>query len=192
MIFCGCPYTRIMCMLPSMSIRPRIAKKRGPKPPSRRKKVSIRSRKRPAPRRRSYNRRRTERGSIIYANGTIYMMLPGKLKSPNKLKTGLARHGDTKAWEARIRSAQIVQTDDSVRVPVDGKVQLFVERLVPNKSCFLDQTNAAFSIKGLEDALVRLDYMVDDNHQWADVMPVKQVLSPDKLYWASVRIVLLS
>lgn len=163
-------------------------KKRAAKASVRRRKLTG---KKTAGRRRSLSRRRQEPGSIIFRDGKIFMMLPGKLRSPNKIKTGLARHGDTKAWEARILKAQTVQTDQTVKLPATRRARLDIERLVPNRACFLDQRNLDFSAKGLEDALVRLGYLVDDNHEWLDVKPMTQSISPDKLYWASVVIEVL-
>lgn len=163
----------------SMSVRPK-------KP---RKAATGRRKRAGKSRRRSYSRRRrTEPGSIITKGSRIFMMLPGKLRSPNKLKSGLARHGDTKAWEARVQNARVVQTDSSVLLPVLGRAKLSVTRLVPTKACYLDRTNLAFCIKGLEDALVRLGYLYDDNVKWLDGPYVEQDLSPDREYWASVVI----
>lgn len=116
------------------------------------------------------------------------LLLPRKLVSPNRIKTGLARHGDTKAWETMLLKAHMVTDDQSLRFPARSKMRLEVWRLAPSKKYFLDRTNCAFSIKGLEDALVRLQYLRDDSLKYLDGPYVEQDVSADRKYWTIVRI----
>jgi hypothetical protein len=120
------------------------------------------------------------------------MMIPGKLKSLNQLKSGIARYGDTKAWEARIKRAHVSFDDGSVRLPVITRARLEMSRLIPGRMCLLDQTNLEGGVKGFEDAIKRLGYIFDDNHKWIDRPQVTQVVSPDRQYWAMAIITILS
>ncbi len=127
-------------------------------------------------------------GTVLIQDGTILWTLPRKLRSPNQIKTGLARYGDTKGWEAQFVAALVVGTDDSIGMGKQQRLKLEVVRRVPRKDFFLDRTNLAFSVKGLEDALVRLGYLVDDNEDWLDGPYVTQDVSDDKKYWTIVKI----
>jgi hypothetical protein len=146
-----------------------------------------------------YRRKRTTRrtnarrepGTVEIQDGKITLLLPGKLKSLNTLKNGLARYGDTKTWEARIRAAKLVKDDESVRLPLTSRARLEISRLHPNKSCILDFVNLEGGTKGLEDALKRCGYIVDDNYKWLDRVPSKQLQSFDKQYWAVAVVTVL-
>lgn len=148
--------------------------------------------------RRTATRRRRSRRTNLYKSyepavatiesGVLEMLLPKKLVSPNRLKTGLARHGDTKAWEAMLRKVHLVADDGTLTFPTRKKMRLDVWRLAPSKKYFLDRTNAAFSVKGLEDALVRLGYLRDDSLKYLDGPYVEQDTSGDRKYWTLVKI----
>jgi hypothetical protein len=56
---------------------------------------------------------------------------------------------------------------------------------------FLDRTNLAGGIKGLEDFLVRAEYLVDDCEEWEDGPYISQGLSTDKKYWTIVKLTAL-
>lgn len=132
-----------------------------------------------------------EVGTITIENGKIVLMIPGKLKSLNQLKSGLARYGDTKAWENRIKKARNDFDDGSVKLPIMSRARLEMSRLVPTRSSFLDQTNLEGSVKGFEDALKRLGYIFNDNHKWIDRPQVNQFLAPDRQYWATAIVTVL-
>lgn len=68
------------------------------------------------------------------------------------------------------------------------RLRLEVVREAPTEKFFLDRTNLAFSVKGLEDALVRLQYLVDDNEEWEDGPWVSQRVSSDGKYWTIVTV----
>ena len=155
--------------------------------PRRRSKV-----KTPTRRRTTRTSTRRESGTIRIRDGKIEMMIPGKIKSLNQLKNGLARYGDTKGWENRIKKARIALDDESVCLPVMDRARLEITRLIPSRGCLLDQTNAEGGIKGLEDALKRLGYIFDDNHKWLDRPQVQQRVSDDRQYWALIQITILS
>lgn len=122
--------------------------------------------------------------------GYAIWVLPRKLKSLNQLKGWRARYGDTQAWEKLLHNVQTTDDDGSFIPPISHptKRTLVVERLVPNKSCLLDRTNLAGAVKGLEDALVRMGYLVDDNPAWIDGPHVSQRVSTDKRYWTLVML----
>jgi hypothetical protein len=128
---------------------------------------------------------------IKIVDGVVDMMLPRKLVSLNKLKNGLARHGDTKGWSQTLEKAHVVFDDGSFSRPHKYRVKLHVTRLSPREQFFLDQTNLAGGVKGLEDALVRAKYLVDDRQKWLDGPHVNQAVSADRRYWTWVRIQLL-
>jgi hypothetical protein len=173
----------------------------------RRRRVRPRLRKSPHYRRslgvRRSTRRRfrsTEPGSVSIemtdqSKGALVFRIPKKVRSLNKLKTGIARHGDTVAWEAALRKVgRPATTSDAERLVFadivwpDGKRRLEIERQAPTERYFLDQTNFAGGCKGLEDALVRLGYLVDDSLKWLDGPHLKQTVAPDRKFWTIIRV----
>lgn len=135
--------------------------------------------------------RSTEPGLCFVRAGCITWILPRKLRSPNKLRGGLARYGDTKAWERIFEEAAIKETDNTLGPCSKQRLRLEVVRLAPYERFFLDRTNLAFSVKGLEDALVRLEFLVDDNEKWEDGPYVSQAVSGDGKYWTVVRLMVI-
>lgn len=132
--------------------------------------------------------RSTEPGTYTVQSGLIVWTLPRKLRSPNQIKSGLARYGDTKGWEREFNDAKLILNDASMGPHMGERLRLEVVRLSPTKRFFLDRTNLAFCVKGLEDALVRLQFLVDDNEEWEDGPYVTQAESPDGKYWTIVRL----
>lgn len=65
---------------------------------------------------------------------------------------------------------------------------LTVVRMVPTPRHFIQDTvrNLQFSIKGLEDALVRAKLLVDDRDAWLTCAPVTQQVSPDRRFYTVV------
>lgn len=151
-------------------------------------------RKAPHYKRTSISRKRKKRfkslnpGVCVIANGTITWTLPRKLLSMNKLQGGLSRFWDTKAWEREFLSAVVVSQDGSLAVGSGLRLRLDIVRFAPTKKWFLDRTNCAGGCKGLEDALVRLTYLVDDNEQWEDGPYPTQQVSEDGKYRTIVRL----
>lgn len=160
------------------------------KSPDRRRRRRVQQ-KRPTRRRTATRTVSREPGSIKIKDGTIVLMIPGKLRSLNQLRTGISRYGDTKAWEQRLKRARIAVDDESVLMPVVSRARLEMTRLSPSQRCFLDQTNLEGGVKGFEDALKRLGYIFDDNHKWIDRPQVQQMVSPDRQYWALAKITIL-
>lgn len=167
---------------------PRRGKKRLPK--------QRRTRKAPHWKRTSQSRRRKrvtrfrsdEPGTCTIANGCITWKIPRKLPSLNRLRTWRARHGDTQAWERAFVTAEILANDLSLGPETCQRLRLEITRLAPSKDWLLDRTNLAGSVKGLEDALVRLRYLVDDSEAWEDGPYVQQGVSEDKKYWTIIRL----
>jgi hypothetical protein len=122
------------------------------------------------------------------ANGVITWTLPRKLQSLNKLRGWRARHGDTKGWEKEIDGATIVSNDMSLGPGSGRRLRLEVVRLAPNVRFKLDKVNLFGGIKGLEDALVRLGFLVDDSEIWEDGPWPSQAVSEDKKYWTVIKL----
>jgi hypothetical protein len=121
-------------------------------------------------------------------DGVITWTLPRKLQSLNKLRGWRARYGDTKGWERELDGATIVFNDMSLGPGSGKRLRLEVVRLAPNAKFRLDKVNLFGGIKGLEDALVRLGFLVDDAEQWEDGPWPTQGVSSDKKYWTIVRL----
>lgn len=142
----------------------------------------------------SYRRKRIKRyrsdkpGICVVCNGTITWTLPRKLRSLNKIRTGLSRYGDTKGWERQFLAAETKSTDLSLGPDSNQRLKLEILRLAPRKDFFLDKVNLYGGAKGLEDALVRLRYLVDDNEAWEDGPYVTQDVSPDGKYWTIIKL----
>jgi hypothetical protein len=115
-------------------------------------------------------------------------MLPRKLRSLNTLCSRLARYGDTKAWEKQFADAELENSDHTIGPCSKQRLRLETTRLAPSKHFFLDKTNLAGGVKGLEDALVRLEYLVDDCEEWEDGPYVSQGVSEDGKYWTLVTL----
>jgi hypothetical protein len=124
----------------------------------------------------------------VVKNGTITWTLPRKIQSLNKLRGWRARHGDTKGWEKAIDEAIILSNDLSLGPGSGRRLRLEVVRLAPNERFRLDRTNLAGGLKGLEDALIRLNFLVDDDEKWEDGPWPSQGVSEDKKYWAIIRL----
>jgi hypothetical protein len=131
-------------------------------------------------------------GTCVIANGTITWTLPRKLRSLNVLCSRLARFGDTKAWEKQFTDAKLVASDHTLGPSSKQRLKLSVMRLAPSKAFFLDRTNLCGGVKGLEDALVRLEFLVDDAEEWEDGPHCSQGLSDDKKYWTVVTLEVIS
>lgn len=141
---------------------------------------------------RTYSRKFLPTGpaTMVVQDGAIYFRLPRRLRSLNKLKTGIARYSDTQSWERLLEKARqsCDQNDLSIGPGEDCRMRLEIQRLSPSRAYYLDTVNLMGGCKGLEDALVRLGYLVDDNVDWEDGPHVSQELSEDKRYWTIVRI----
>lgn len=121
-------------------------------------------------------------------DGVITWTLPRKLQSLNKLRGWRARHGDTKGWEREIDGATIIFNDMSLGPGSGRRLRLEVVRQAPNVRFKLDKVNLFGGIKGLEDALVRLNFLVDDSEIWEDGPWPTQTVSSDKKYWTVIRL----
>jgi hypothetical protein len=132
--------------------------------------------------------RSSEPGTVSIKDGVITWTLPRKLQSLNKLRGWRARHGDTQGWEREINQAKILCNDMSLGPGSGRRLRLEVVRLAPNPRFKLDKTNLAGGIKGLEDALVRLSFLVDDSEIWEDGPWPSQSVSSDKKYWTVIRL----
>lgn len=142
--------------------------------------------------RRSVRYRSKEPGSIRHTESVIEITVPKKLKSGNKLKSGIARHGDTQSWEKHFLKAQANCVTEGTRQlePMSTPVRMRLEviRFAPRRDFFLDPTNLAIGVKGLEDALVRLGYLFDDAEEWIDGPHCANAVSEDKKYRTLVRL----
>ncbi len=138
--------------------------------------------------RRSKLYRSSEPGTCVIRQGTITWRLPKKLLSLNRLRSWRARHGDTKSWEQHLAEAQILQNDLSIGPFTNRRLRLEVMRLAPTERFKLDKTNLFGAVKGLEDALVRLNYLTDDSERWEDGPYVSQGVSDDKKYWTIITL----
>jgi hypothetical protein len=132
--------------------------------------------------------RSDEPGTCVIKDGIITWTLPRKLQSLNKLRGWKARYGDTKGWEREFENAKIVSNDMSLGPGTGRRLRLEVVRLAPNPKFKLDKVNLFGGLKGLEDALVRLNFLVDDSEIWEDGPYPTQGTSPDKKYWTIVRL----
>lgn len=141
-----------------------------------------------AMRRKRKRYRAYEEGTCVIKGGTITWTLPRKVKSLNKLRGWRARHGDTKGWEDEINNAKILSNDMSLGPSSGRRLRLEVIRLAPNQRFRLDRVNLYGGLKGLEDALVRLNFLVDDSDVWEDGPHASQALSPDKKYWTIIKL----
>jgi hypothetical protein len=124
----------------------------------------------------------------VIKDGTITWTLPRKLRSLNVLCTKLARWGDTQAWARCFEQAELVSSDGSLGPCTGERLRLDIIRLAPSKAFFLDKVNLFGGCKGLEDALVRGEYLVDDSEEWEDGPYASQALSEDKKYWTVVKL----
>lgn len=147
---------------------------------------------RPRRYRRSARFKATEPGTCVIRAGQIVWTLPRKLRSLNVLASRLARYGDTKAWETQFVRAKITESDHSLGPCSKQRLRLEVRRLSPTKAFFLDRTNLAGGVKGLEDSLIRLEYLVDDCEEWEDGPYVSQGVSEDGKYWTIVTLSVLN
>ncbi len=138
--------------------------------------------------RRSTRYKATAPGTCNISNGTITWTLPRKIRSMNVLCSKLSRYGDTKAWEKEFERAELIKSDGSLGPCSKQRLKLEIVRLAPSKAFFLDRTNACGGVKGLEDVLVRLEYLVDDCEEWEDGPHVSQGVSTDGKYWAIVTL----
>jgi hypothetical protein len=138
--------------------------------------------------RRSSRFKSSKPGTYVIENGTITWRLPRKLRSLNAICTKLARYGDTKAWETQFTTAELKESDGSLGPCSKQRLRLEIWRLSPSKAFFLDPTNRAGGAKGLEDALVRLEYLVDDCDEWLDGPYVHNDLSDDGKYMTVVKL----
>lgn len=116
----------------------------------------------------------------------------------NKLKSGIALHGDKVAWEKALAAVgapaidpadfELVSAYAAFVHPAFGRRRLTIERQAPSVRYFLDQTNFAGGSKKLEDVLVQAGYFVDDMLKWLDGPHYRQAVSIDKKFWTIVRI----
>lgn len=127
-------------------------------------------------------------GTCCIANGCITWTLPRKIRSLNVLKNGLARYSDTKSFETQIVKAEIISSDASLGPCSKQRLRLEIIRLAPNRNFYLDKTNLYGGCKGLEDALVRLEYLVDDCEEWEDGPYATQGISQDGKYWTIIKL----
>lgn len=144
-----------------------------------------------APRKKRSRRYRcTEAGSISFTPSEITLVIPKKLKSGNVLKSGIARHGDTKSWEAHILKLVPRDVPEDALKPMSSpqRMRLDIVREAPFPHHFLDPTNIHIGSKGLEDALVRLGYLYDDAQEWVDGPYCSNAVSPGKTYRTIVKI----
>lgn len=144
--------------------------------------------KRPRRFRRSTRYKATEPGTCVIKNGSIVWTLPRKLKSLNVLCSRLARYGDTQAWQKEFEAARLTESDHTLGPCSKQRLRLAVHRLAPSKAFFLDRTNLAGGVKGLEDSLIRLEFLVDDCEEWEDGPHVSQGVSEDGKYWTIVTV----
>lgn len=133
-------------------------------------------------------------GTIKAEGGIIEIRIPKKLRTLNALKGWRARYGDTKSWEQAIKDCRTL-TDAVGAASIAGmmpllavRMRLEILRLAPTKRELLDTTNAAGSVKGLEDALKRLGYIVNDDLDWLDGPYVSQAIAPDRQFWAIIKL----
>jgi hypothetical protein len=129
--------------------------------------------------------------------------LPQPLKTPNatiwRPWTGLA--ADRARWERAFRTeihewvamrmiAGWTQPDSLAwphLLAHQERRHLTVTRYVPKRAHFIrDERNLQFSIKGLEDALVHAQLIVDDRREWLTCDPVTQHVSPDGKFYTVV------
>lgn len=143
---------------------------------------------RPRRYRRSARYKASKPGTCVIKNGTITWTLPRKLKSLNVLCSRLARYGDTQSWQKEFEAATLIESDHTLGPCSKQRLRLEVRRLSPSKAFFLDRTNLAGGVKGLEDSLIRLEYLVDDDETWEDGPHVSQGLSEDGKYWTIVTL----
>lgn len=155
---------------------------------ARRKPRSSRVSTTPKRRRRSNMYKSSKAGTCVIKDGSITWTLPRRVKSLNVLCSRLSRYGDTQAWEKEIARATITSSDDSLGPCSKQRLRLSITRLAPSKAFFLDRTNLAGGVKGLEDTLVRLEYLVDDCEEWEDGPHVSQGVSDDGKYWTVVTL----
>lgn len=127
-------------------------------------------------------------GTCVVAAGTITWTLPRKLLSLNKLRGGLSRFWDTKAWEREFEGAKVSATDGSLERGSGLRLRLEIVRFAPTNRWFVDKVNLYGGCKGLEDSLVRLGYLVDDNEKWEDGPYPSQQVSDDGKYHTIVRL----
>jgi hypothetical protein len=131
--------------------------------------------------------------------------LPHELRSPNatiwRPWTGLAAdrakwerllRGELREWQAMRNLIGFTQDEARAGPHVTEHSELralTVTRYVPSRAHFMrDERNLQFSIKGLEDALVRVGLLVDDRREWLRCAPVTQHLCPTGAF---VTVVLL-
>jgi hypothetical protein len=142
----------------------------------------------PRRRRRSTRFKSSVPGTCVIKKGTITWALPRKLRSLNVLCSRLSRYGDTKAWESEFTKAALTESDGSLGPCSKQRLKLEVIRVTPTKAFFLDRTNLAGGVKGLEDALIRLEYLVDDCEEWEDGPYVSQEVATDGKYTTIIRL----
>lgn len=156
-----------------------------------RRKLKGKGERKPRRYRRSTRYKAFDKGTCVIRAGTITWTLPRKLRSLNVLCGRLARWGDTTAWEKQFVDAVVTESDGSLGPCSKQRLKLSVHRLAPSKAFFLDRTNLAGGVKGLEDSLIRLEYLVDDCEEWEDGPHVSQGVSEDKKYWTIVTLEVL-
>lgn len=72
------------------------------------------------------------------------------------------------------------------------RLRLEVTRRSPMARWSLDRTNlAGGSIKGIEDALVRAEYLVDDREEWLQGPFLRQEVSADGTYSTVIKLMLI-
>lgn len=124
--------------------------------------------------------------------------MPRKIRSMNKLKSGIALHGDKVAWEKALAAVgapeidpsdlELVEAYAAFVHPAAGRRRLSIERQAPSEHYFLDATNCSGGAKKLEDVLVSAGYFVDDKMKWLDGPHIIQTVSPEKKFYTIVRI----
>lgn len=129
--------------------------------------------------RRSKLYRSSEPGTCLIQRGTITWRLPRKYLSLNVMRARMSRFWDTKHWERDLEAAECGQDDKTLGKGSGKRLRLEVVRISPQK---LDRTNlAGGSVKGIEDALVRLGYLVDDSERWLQGPFLSQEIGPEYL-----------
>lgn len=139
--------------------------------------------KSPVRKKRSRRYRSKEAGTISFTPREIVLVIPKKLRSGNSIKSGLARHGDTKSWESHILKLVVSDVPGALKpMSAPQKMRVEIVREAPFRHHFLDLTNIHIGAKGLEDALVRLGYLHDDSPDWVDGPYCANAISSNKTY----------
>jgi hypothetical protein len=115
------------------------------------------------------------------------MVLPRRVRSPNKRGGHWAEYGERQAWRKLLLSADVT-TDNSIALPVVGRMRLEITRLAPTKRYILDVDNMAASVKRLLDTLVECGFLLDDDRESIDGPYLSQKISQDACYWTIVKI----